>query len=182
MIIFKSSTKDIFQNNNCATNKPNDIIEHNNYFEIKLTNYKNKVVAIALADNNLKDIILKYRWCLNANGYPCARYVNDKGIRRTILLHNIVMGYTGSQKIVIDHINRNKLDNRKSNLRRVSNKVNGLNTNWNNKYGCAGVSYVKSRHKFQVAICGKYIGQYDTIEEAIKVRKDKEIEYYGKLL
>ena len=92
------------------------------------------------------------------------------------------MGYTGSQKIVIDHINRNKLDNRKSNLRRVSNRVNGLNANWNNKYGCAGISYVKARHKFQVAICGKYIGQYDTIEEAIKVRKSKEIEYYDKLL
>ena len=83
---------------------------------------------------------------------------------------------------MIDHINRNPLDNRKCNLRVVTQ----LENTWNrgickrNKSGVNGV--YKHKNKWGVAINYKrkriYLGLYETIEEAEKVRKEAEEKYY----
>jgi len=72
----------------------------------------------------------------------------------------------------IDHINRNKTDNRFTNLRDTSNYVNCLNRGRISQSGVVGVTYDKLNSLWlsQTYINGKSknLGRYATIEEAKK--------------
>jgi len=83
----------------------------------------------------------------------------------------------------IDHINRNALDNRRSNLRICTPTENYRNrsTHSNNTSGTTGV--IKNQGKWVVMIGtggkNKYLGTFRNIEDAIAVRKEAEIKYFG---
>lgn len=101
---------------------------------------------------------------------------------RMIRLHKLITG-TG-ENVIIDHINHNARDNRKSNLRVSNKQTNGINRpcNKNNKLGVKGVCVTKSGKYFaRIAINGKemYLGSYETIEEAKQARYEAEIKYFG---
>jgi hypothetical protein len=82
----------------------------------------------------------------------------------------------------VDHINGNKLDNRKSNLRIVTNQENCFNSSRKTgKY--KGVSYVKSRGKWLAQIMKDYknyfIGYYDTDYAAAVAYDKRALELFG---
>ena len=83
----------------------------------------------------------------------------------------------------IDHINRDKADNRISNLRDVTNAENHRNrsANSNNKSGHLGVYWVKRTGRWEAAITVNWVkiplGQYDQLEDAIAARKAAEAKY-----
>ena len=85
----------------------------------------------------------------------------------------------------IDHINRNRSDNRNSNLREVTHKQNHQNRSKpsNNTSGHPGVVWHKRISKWQVKIKHSYkyihIGYFTTIEEAISARKAAEKLYWA---
>ena len=87
-------------------------------------------------------------------------------------LHRILMNPPDDK--MVDHINGNKLDNRKSNLRVCSNQENQMNTRKqkNNKSGFKGVYFDKQRNKFkaQIMIDGKNknLGLFENPEDAYK--------------
>ena len=72
--------------------------------------------GLVLIDSNKVQEISAYKWHISKN-YACAHIKGDK-----ISLHRFLL----SGKI-IDHINRDKLDNRVSNLREVSRAQNTIN-------------------------------------------------------
>ena len=86
---------------------------------------------------------------------------------------------------VIDHINRDRLDNRKNNLRIATHQQNTINRSVqsNNISNIPGVSWRKDRNKWRayIAVNKKQIslGMFKTKEEAIKARKEGEIKYFG---
>jgi hypothetical protein len=93
-----------------------------------------------MVDDDDYEELNQYKWSLSQNGYVTrAMQVEGKFIR--FLMHRLVNKTT--EKLVTDHINRNKLDNRKSNLRSVTYAVNRLNTglNSNNVSGLKRLSW-----------------------------------------
>jgi hypothetical protein len=84
----------------------------------------------------------------------------------------------------IDHIDRDRSNNRIENLREVTNKENVQNRNISKKNtsGVTGVYFDKCENMWRacISIEGKrtYIGRFKTLEEATKVRKDAELRYY----
>ena len=74
----------------------------------------------------------------------------------------------------IDHINRDRTDNRIDNLREVSSSENKQNTTLSgrNKSGFKGVSFIEKTGKWRAQIQhekkNRFIGNYDTAEEASK--------------
>lgn len=78
----------------------------------------------------------------------------------------------------IDHINHSMSDNRIDNLRLVSHQENHKNQRLrkNNKSGALGVHFDRSRKKWvpKVMVSGTaiYLGRYDSLDDAIAVRKE----------
>ena len=154
---------------------PNEIVLYDDYAEIVL--YDNNCEEVARALIDLEDInkVKDYKWCLS-HGYV----FNQKN---NIRLHRLIMDCP--EDMVVDHINRNRLDNRKSNLRICTIQQNSMNRDIqsNNTSGIVGVYWEKSRCKWcaQIMLNKKniFLGYFNTKEEAIKVRKQAEIDLFG---
>jgi hypothetical protein len=73
----------------------------------------------------------KITFNINTCGYIVGRYKHSSEVK-TIALHSIIMNWyghgTGSETLTVDHINRNKLDNRLKNLRIATQAQQRANT------------------------------------------------------
>ena len=126
--------------------------------------------------------ISKYKWYAAKSGknfYGQREYKN-----KPIKLHRFIMNVTDSNK-VIDHINHDTLDNRKSNLRictQAENSRNTLKSN-SNTSGFKGVVFNKSNGKYRSRITFNrkliHLGYYNSSLEAHKVYCQKAKELYG---
>ena len=108
---------------------------------IKLTNSNKRVIV-----NNEEYLELKdYNWRLH-NGYAVRsnRQINKIRLRPTLIRMHRVIAKT-PKGLFVDHINFNRLDNRKTNLRNISKKINNLHRKPSkiNTSGYKGVSYSK---------------------------------------
>lgn len=85
----------------------------------------------------------------------------------------------------VDHINRDKLDNRWGNLREATNSMNNVNRGLqaNNRSGFRGVSYHKRDKVFRarVKINGveRQVGQFDNALDAAMARDKVMREHFG---
>lgn len=121
-----------------------------------------------------------WTWYLSSVGYAIRTKAqpqeNGKRSRKLILMHRVVN--QTPEGFDTDHINRDKLDNRRSNLRTATRSENERNKNLhpNNISGCSGVTWNKSRKKWSVRFTVNrktiFLGEYEKVEDAIKVRKD----------
>lgn len=121
--------------------------------------------------------INKWSWCVSPQGYAVAN-IKGKVVKMNWVLFPTIKGY------VQDHINGNKLDNRKTNLRSCSQRENAINccVPKNNTSGYVGVCKTKyGTYNARIMVHRKLIniGTFHTIEEAIAKRKDAEIKYFG---
>ena len=114
--------------------------------------------------------IEKYLIYKLGSGYATCRYKTEMKS-----LHRIILNAKPGQ--LVDHINGNKLDNRKSNLRFLNKAGNGLNAKirTNNTSGIKGVAWNKSAKKWIVQIGNtkngsyKYLGCFDDKTKAALV-------------
>ena len=126
------------------------------------------------------DKINNYCWSKNSVGYAQAREIGKDSI---VLMHRIIM--SPSNKELVDHINHDKLDNRKLNLRVCSQSDNMANQiiSKTNTTGFKGVYWDDNRNKWvsQIGYKNKniYLGRYDNKQDAIEAREKAEIEYFG---
>lgn len=101
--------------------------------------------------------------------------------RKNLYLHKLVMNTNDK----IDHIDRNKLNCRKNNLRFCTDRENSLNRSLspNNSSGVIGVSWRKDKKRWRAYITinckQKTLGHYLDKKEAIKARLEGELKYFG---
>ena len=113
----------------------------------------------------------KYEW-----GCPKATIKN-----RSITLSRFIMN--PPQGLQIDHIDRDRFNNQKSNLRICSNSINGHNRGMlkSNTTGVVGAYYDKYHKKFRAEIRFNdekmFIGYFETVDEAglAYLEKKKEL-------
>lgn len=135
-----------------------------------------KVDAI-IVDENMAEIVAHRRWCEDSNGYVVANLGGH-----TVRLHDFVMAFDIDHKpegMFVDHINRDKKDNRIANLRLVTPIENTTNKalHGRNKTGVTGVCRSKSgRYRAYAKYNGKQVslGTFDTLEEARMARVEAE--------
>ena len=123
--------------------------------------------------------VCKYTWCLGKDGY-FVTWINNKMHK---LQHFIFGKYKG---LFIDHINGNKSDNRRCNLRTANYSQNSWNSNIpkNNSSGFKGVKYEKRRNYWVATIWYKYrpiyLGAYSNKESAALRYNEAAKELFGK--
>ena len=136
-------------------------------------------------DKDDEERVRKHKWVLQKCTHtdsPFPKYYARTSDSSGVLLHRYIIQAKKGE--VIDHINQNTFDTRKTNLRRTTYSVNNFNTRLRrkNKTGYAGVFYVKSIKKWNAYISKdrhRYcLGYFDTKEEAIDARKKAEKVYY----
>ena len=142
----------------------NDYIIEGEIVKISINSKIGNVFAIIDRDDFEKINSYKTSWYVSIRENKIEAVVtkvqkNKK--RQSLPLHRIIMNCIDDK--VVDHINGNTLDNRKTNLRVVTKRENSTNL-----HNCKNIYYEKG--KYGVRINRKRYGRYEKIEDAIKVR------------
>ena len=126
-----------------------------------------------MVDKEDINLLESYKGTLHrgTDDYCYANLPTGKGQRKRIALHRMLM--KPNVDMVVDHINRNTLDNRRENLRVITTGQNTQNIHGNKRSetGIRGVSRNKKwgkpwRARVRVNGKDKYLGSFDTLEEA----------------
>lgn len=150
--------------------KPNEVVKYDAYAEIIMVDASGVENGRAIVDLDDLERVNKYRWSINMYGYVVGK-INNKSIR----LHRFIMN--PDKDLVVDHINHNKLDNRKLNLRVCTNQQNSFNKKVK---GVRELKSGKKRFEARIKVNGKSISKrFESLEEAIKHRRELESQYFG---
>jgi hypothetical protein len=126
---------------------------------IPLRDKTGAAIAYALVDAEDYERISEHRWSYDYRGYAIrGERSRSEGKQRTVRMHREILG--AATGLDVDHINRNKLDNRRSNLRSVERAENIGNQARN------GVRWDKAQQRWAVVIGQKRYGSYETEDEA----------------
>ena len=152
--------------------------------KIKLTNCD----AFVLVDDEDFEKANSKTWALTPHGYPRRNEsigkINGKWRQRKLYLHRFLMGEPVG--LDIDHINHDKLDCRRHNLRIVPRDLNLLNriVPKGHPTGVHGVRKDGNRWVATMSVGDKgvWLGSFLTKEEAVTVRKQAEQKRYASYL
>jgi hypothetical protein len=126
----------------------------------------------------------QYTVAINSKGYVLIRKMSAGVYVFSEYLHRMTI----DSKETVDHIDRNPLNNLRSNLRPASRAEQNLNkgTRADNSTGVKGVWYHKKNKKYVGEVWYKKkkynCGSFETLEEAEKAVKTKRAELHGEAL
>lgn len=137
------------------------------------------------------EYLSQWKWQYGANGYAVRdEYlgkIDGKYAHRTVLMHRVLLNAPSG--LDVDHINRDKLDNRRSNLRLATRNQNKANTGPRKRLRTElpkGVTYnpsIRSKQPYMARIClrGKsyFLGNFYKLEDAENAYLTKKQELYG---
>lgn len=141
----------------------------------------------ALVDNADFDYLNQWKWYYH-KGYATRYPTVAKNKRQRVYMHRIVFAnlFTMSFKEYVDHINGNKLDNRRKNLRFADKSQNGANSKLakDNTSGYKGVTWHKQTRKWQAQIQvkgkNKYLGIFKFRVLAARAYDKAAKKFFGK--
>lgn len=144
--------------------------------EIKLTGGQIAIVN----DEDFKELNTR-RWYLSNKGYP-TRKDNRSGISHSIAMHRVILCAKAGE--CVDHVNHNRLDNRKSNLRICTQSQNQMNkTKLKGTSKHKGVYWNKTEKKWYARIKFNWrqyhLGTFTNEDDAGLAYNKKAMELHG---
>ncbi|MCC7212521.1 MAG: HNH endonuclease [Candidatus Brocadia sp.] len=141
-----------------------------------------------IVDDEDFEILSKFNWYARkrkSGKYDAVRKITLNGKQICLSMPRQLL--PACEGLEVDHINRNTLDNRKSNLRIVTRSQNLKNRdkNKNNKSGKKGVCLIENGRKcrVQIRVNGKkiHLGIFpiEQIEQAANAYRKAELQYFG---
>ena len=131
-----------------------------------------------LIDDEDYEMLNKFTWYIHQRGYVCSHTSRKTG-RKQIKMHRMITNCPDN--MIVDHWNRNKLDNRRVNLRITNHQMNTANSKpqGNRKY--KGVHKHHNKWRALIGFNGKsiHLGLFDTPEQAAMAYNNKAIELFG---
>lgn len=144
---------------------------------------------VLLIDEIDLDLLSSYHWFTFCPRKGYTYYVRSDTKCNVLLLHRLILermlGRTLSRNERVDHINRNGLDNRRSNLRLATHSQNMINRKLqaNNSSGYRGVYWHTRDKKWisQIRVNNKsvYLGCFLEIQDAVSAYQDAAKKYFG---
>lgn len=136
---------------------------------------ESKIIKISkgretIVDADDYEYLNQFKWYVNSKGYAVRTTRNAErgvGLPKVAIMSRVIMKTTNN-RVHVDHINGNRLDNRKENLREVNQRQNSWNTQRTNMANnWRGVYYSKKDNKFcaNIVLPGETtlsLGQYDS--------------------
>lgn len=151
-------------------NAPSEVVTSEQVAYIIIRDKRGNEIERAIIDVDDVDKVNGKRWTDNGHGY-----VRTFKGTTPVYLHRLIMDAPDGYDV--DHVNRNRLDNRRSNLRVVSHIENANNRNCAKPKRVTGRNLAKPYYAVQT-IGGerKYLGYFATEEEAARVlAKDRTL-------
>ena len=139
-------------------------------------NYNEK--ARAIIDSEDVNKINKYKWVLRTDGYVSSK-IEGKGIKLHRFINNTPKG------MHTNHMNLNKLDNRKINLETCTqlqnNQFKGLYSK--NKVGKNNIFFRDNMYEVDIRVENKsiYLGYFKELYEAVICKEVAELKYFTRL-
>lgn len=141
--------------------------------------YTKKGEAIRVDDEDYQ-ALSSHPWHIHTEGYA-KTYRKQNGKTISIYMHRLLM--SPPKGLVVDHINGDKTDNRKSNLRicKIADNIQRSPSSYKSKSGIKGVRYDSGKWVSVVKVNGKpiYLGRFSDLDEAAAVYKEASLRYHG---
>lgn len=138
----------------------------------------------AIVDDCDYEWLSQWKWCAERNRdtfYAQRRVRRPGGLRLTIRMHRLVAN--PPPNMMVDHVNRDGLDNRRCNLRVCTHAQNQLNhkRHRTNSSGYRGVLFHRGKWVAKISVNGKprHLGTFETPEEAARAYDAVAIETRG---
>ena len=140
---------------------------------------RNGTKHIVSVDDDDWELVSKHKWRVGIKRVKVEAVqtnVKRNGKWTGLYLHQLIMGPVPPGYANIDHIDRNPLNNCRTNLRFATQREQNINQGLNNRNtsGVKGVSWDKTRNKWKVQIDRKYGGLYTSFEKACEARVQAE--------
>lgn len=121
--------------------------------------------------------LFPYSWSQHKKGYVTGRIDGEKVRMNRVIAKRMGLNLLNQ----IDHINGDKLNNQRDNLRSATNSQNRANSKSKNKTGYKGVTKKRNKWQAQINVDGQkiYLGTFDSPEEAHQAYIKAAERYFG---
>ena len=138
---------------------------------------------MALVDDDDYNFLSQMKWHCDTKGYARHAVRFSKTELITLRMHRVIT--KAAKGVEVDHIDGNKLNNQKSNLRFATDCENKRNQKIyrNNTSGIKGVSWHKGHNRWtaHIGVNGRkiWLGHFRDREDAAKCYREAAIRYHG---